>query len=278
MENIQEYLNCIQTVPSLPSIVDRAVLVLNDPDSSSKSLSKIILSDVGISGRILKIVNSAYFGLPRRVSKITQATVMLGFTEVRNLVISTSIFSVFNGIDKLHRINLVRHSICCALGSQVIADHIKSRVSEDAFIAGLLHDIGKFVIAEYFPDKFNLINSLIKNKTICSLEAEDAVLGITHAKIGERLCEKWCFPSQTQEAVAYHHGFNNSLENKELVAIVHLADIMINIIGIPINCLPNIPIVPNYIKMLGLSIEELQEIFNKILVKIEDSFELLNQI
>ena len=79
MEDIQEYINCIQSVPSLPSIVEKAILVLNDPGSSSQSLAKIISSDVGISSKVLKIVNSAYFSLPRRVSKITQATVLLGF-------------------------------------------------------------------------------------------------------------------------------------------------------------------------------------------------------
>ena len=278
MENIQEYINCIQSVPSLPSVVERAMSVLNDPESSSNSLATIISLDAGISSRVLKIVNSAYFGLPCKISRITQAIVLLGFAEIRNVILTTSIFSMFTGSDQYYRKNMVRHSIYCALGSKVVANRIKGIVPEDAFMAGLLHDIGKFVVAEYFPYKFNTINKLLNNETITILEAEEAVLGINHMKIGEMLCDKWRFPLQIQEAVAHHHCLNDSTDHQQLVAIVYLEDLLVNMIDVPNQDLRNIHIHPNCLKVLGLTIDELVEIFGQIYAKIDESFEILKMI
>ena len=191
MENIRDIVDCIEMVPTLPSVVRQVIKSINDPRSSAQSVAKVLISDTAISSRVLKVVNSVYYGFSRQISRITQAAALLGNFEIRNLVLTTSVFSLFKGMEQSLYNNLIQHSVHCALTGKTISSFIRWKMPEEVFISGLLHDIGKFVIAEYFPREFQEIDKIMTEENCSTTDAEAKVLGVSHTTIGQWLCEKW---------------------------------------------------------------------------------------
>ena len=124
MVDIRNIVNCIESVPTLPSVVRKVITTINDPDSSARSVAEAITLDAAISSKVLKVVNSVYYGFPRRISKITQAAVMLWNNEIRNLALTTSVFSIFKGMEISLYTRLVQHSVLCAMASKDISNRI----------------------------------------------------------------------------------------------------------------------------------------------------------
>jgi len=139
---------------------------------------------------------------------------LLGNIEIRNLVITMSVFSIFKGMKLSNYTRLIRHSVLCAMASKSISSYIGWRIPEEAFIAGLLHDIGKFVIAEYFPKEYHEITKNMMIEDLSSIEVEEKIMGVQHVTIGQWLCEKWNLPIQVQETVSNHHSLESSLKYK----------------------------------------------------------------
>ncbi|MCP4266502.1 MAG: HDOD domain-containing protein [Candidatus Brocadiaceae bacterium] len=223
----------IQSMPTLPTIALRVIEVTSNPDSSANDLMRIISPDVSLTIKILKIANSPFYGLTREISSLQHALTVLGFTEIRNLVISTVAFESFKGFKQDGKFDIGKfwkHSFCCGLAAKLIATDLKNS-SNELFVAGLVHDIGKLAMYLTFPVEFMTqveIMSPLKIK-YTAFEAERGVFGMTHDEVGMKLLERWMFPKNLITAVGFHHRPQEAGEKSNYPLIVHIADILTHV-------------------------------------------------
>ncbi len=228
--NKKRYLNSIRNLPSIPIVMFEVTKLLDNPMTSTNELGKIISKDQGLTAKILTVANSPLYGLPRKVSTIEFAIVVLGFEQIKNIVIALSMIEAFSSKDKddWNRKAFWIHSLSTALGAKKIADDLGISKTAEAFTAGLLHDLGISVIQRYFNKEFKQINTLVKETNVPYLAAEEHVLGMTHQDVGKFLAERWNLPQSLGDAIAFHHTPSLTDEWKNLTAVVHLADYMTN--------------------------------------------------
>lgn len=219
----------VEDLPTLPRIVLKITELVNNPKSSVRDLAGVITDDQVLTARLLKFVNSSFYGFPQNISTATDAIVLLGFDAIRNLLLTTSMFDLFSNKNKeneLKREKMWDHSLGCAVAAKVIGDYVRYDNPEELFVSGLLHDIGKIVEMLFLPDDFAGVVSMVENKNILMLAAEDHVLGYTHADVGRLLAERWNLPSRLVTVIACHHQPGLAGRFSQEAAIVHLADIL----------------------------------------------------
>jgi putative nucleotidyltransferase with HDIG domain len=222
-------LNKVKDVPTLPQVLVKLSKLVNDPRSSAKDLGRVVSVDQSQTARLLKLINSSFYGFPRKISSATEAIALLGFNAVKNLCLSISIFDLFadsNGAGGFDRERFWQHSIGCAVGGKVLAKYIGYPEKEELFVAGLLHDIGKVVLDHFFHEEFKQIIKSVQEKDILMLEAEKEVLGFTHTEVGQMLAERWDLPLKLVEPIANHHQPMKSYSFAKESGVVHLADIL----------------------------------------------------
>jgi putative nucleotidyltransferase with HDIG domain len=195
----------IEHLPTLPQVVTK-VLAMTDSDKfNALDLSREM--DQSLSAKVLKVANSAYYGTRavRQVNNIHHAIVIIGFDAVKEIILTTSLFHTFRDSQEVKSLQpLWQHSLECALVAKRMAWVYRYEAMDEAYLVGLIHDIGKLVIQQYFPEQFRLI----KGKTytgIEDLEAEKEILGMSHASIAGRMAEHWNFPEAIVESIAQHH-------------------------------------------------------------------------
>lgn len=217
-------------LPPLPAVVTRIMETINSPDTSAEDLNKLIVMDQGLSSKILRIVNSAYYGFPKRISTITHAVVILGFNTVRNLVLGVSAFGLLAQKSMpygLNRTKFWEHSVATAVAGSVLAKKRLGRTRsapEEAFVGGLLHDLGALFLDSYFPVQYAVGMAFAAREQKTSREAEMMVLGIDHVTVGRRIAEFWNFPPHIAAMMGGHHDPERYKEFYDLVAIIHAAD------------------------------------------------------
>jgi putative nucleotidyltransferase with HDIG domain len=203
--------------------------MLENPNVSAAELAKVIKSDQSISTKVLKLVNSAFYGLSGKVGTICQGIVILGFNTVRNIILSVSVFDLLPKNEDYGEFEIAKfweHSIGCAVISKVFAQRLGLKDPEEAFIAGLLHDIGKVVIAKLFQEDFLTILKTTHKERVLFLDVEQEVLEITHSQVGGILAKHWKLPNNLTEAISFHHDCAEKMDNPKLVSVIHLADII----------------------------------------------------
>jgi len=218
----------IDDLPTLPRTVLKITELINDPKSSAKDLARIITDDQVLTARLLKLVNSSFYGFPQRISTVTNAIVLLGFDAIRSLLLTTSVFDLFGGRSRKRKQDQEKfwdHSLGCAVGAKVIGNFLRHDKIEELFVTGLLHDIGKIVEMLLMPSEFAKVVATINKGNILMVTAENQVLGYNHAEIGKLLAEKWNLPVKLVQVIAHHH--QPSLAGTFILeaSIVHLADI-----------------------------------------------------
>ena len=227
-ERTELVLNNIHNLPTLPQNLRETLEVLNDPEPSNYALCKAISKDQGLVTKILMIANSPLLGMHRKVTTIDYAILVLGHSEIKNVVSVLSMLESFkNKTDRyLDQKKFWIHSFLTGIASRRFAEDFDFPNEGEAFIAGFLHDLGISIIHKFFHSSFIEILNQVKEMNLTYQEAELNVLGMTHSQIGHYLTEKWDFPAPLCDAILYHHNPESSANNKPLASIIHLADYM----------------------------------------------------
>ncbi len=215
-------------LPTLPLIIENIFKIASDDKTSSKDLAAFISKDQAMVNKILKIANSAYFGLSKTVSSLSHAITIIGFKEVTNLTIGLNVFSIFQKIGAegiLNMKDLWLHSIGCALISKKIAKEIVQNDAEQAFLIGLLHDMGKVILAVYFPTEYKtVLREANESQTPLYLK-ENERFGLDHAMIAGMLMEQWNFPDSIAIPCRFHHNSSVCDPKYQIQAIeIEIAD------------------------------------------------------
>ena len=209
-ESLKRIVTRLDSIPSLPSLYLEIVEELKSPMSSLAKIGKIISKDIGMTAKVLQLVNSAYFGLPQHISSPSQAVTLLGIDTIKALVFSTHIFSSFkqSNIKHLDIEMLWKHSMITSVLAKEIAkaDKLSARLTDETFMAGLLHDIGILILAGNLPEEYEKVITLISRDNFSLIEAEITVYSATHAEVGGYLLGVWGLPDSIVEAVCYHHN------------------------------------------------------------------------
>lgn len=205
--NVEKILQKIDTVPAFPATVQKAWELINDPDYSVSELVKVIEYDQAITANILKMCNSAYFGVRNKVSNVREAIVFLGQDNIIRIINAAGVSRFYSDIRGYHvrARTLWEHSVGVALMSKILVRKIYDREDSLLFTAGLIHDIGKIILGEFVSESLREIMDLVMNHRYAFLEAEEEVLGINHAEIGGRMALRWNFPQGIIDAITYHH-------------------------------------------------------------------------
>ena len=212
-KKIRLIVNRIHNLPTPPMVFTQVNKVINDPNASTYQIGVIISEDPALSAKVLKLTNSAFYGIPRTITSVKQAIVILGLDVVRSLVLSASVFEIFSkqySVDRDYLDSFWRHSLSVAFMARIIS-RMKNLPSvleaEESFSAGLLHDIGKLIIFTHLFEDFKKIQKTIKeNPGRPDNEIEEEILGFDHALVGSYLAQKWNLPEELVGAIKYHHN------------------------------------------------------------------------
>jgi len=262
----------IKELPTLPQVAVTLMDLLDDPSTSAPEINRVMARDPALAGKILKLVNSAYYGLSNKVSSLNQAIVILGFKTVKSVALSASVMGLFKGpkeSDVFDRTLFWKHSIACACVARLAAQKSKGFDPETAFSAGLLHDIGKLVLAHHLPSTADEIVQLAEEKKSSFLGAEREILETDHTEIGRWLADTWDLPGELAEAIGNHHDLDGA-EEKELVAIILFSDYLARVKGIGAPGSADTPELNKEIwELLSLEKSDLPELVNTINQEIE---------
>ncbi len=226
-EHIRERVQTIIQLPALPTVAMEVVEMVDNPKTSASRLGKVISTDQALTAKVLKIANSPFYGFPRKISTIDFAIIVLGYDALKEIVISISLVSSLQKKSDqfFDAKGFWDHSIAAGVLARRLARDLNYRVSGEVFVGGLLHDMGLSVLHRYFRPEFKRIVEIARETDLTFLEAEESVLGVTHAEIGGWLAERWNLPDHLVEAVACHHAPAKATKNPDLVAIIHMADV-----------------------------------------------------
>jgi putative nucleotidyltransferase with HDIG domain len=218
----------IDSLPTLPEVYTTVSRMLENPKVSASDIAEVISRDPAITAKLLKIVNSAFYGLPQQVSTLTHALVLLGFSTVKSLLLATSLAQVFGstGTDRFDRAGFWTHCFATGVVAKSIAIRIGYVKVEEVFIQGLLHDIGKIVLDQYAPEDFAEITRIAEEEPMLLRDAEERVLGYDHAAIGALVAERWNFPAHFGRSIGRHHRPRRADRLLREASMVHLADII----------------------------------------------------
>ena len=222
-------MSVMRNLPPLPAVTRQLMTTLSDENATAGEVARILSSDQALAGKVLKLVNSSFYALPTEVTTISRAVVVLGFTGVRNLALG------FGSIEMLRSLGTTidmrsfwSHALATRSAAQNMALLGQRRIDpEEAFLAGLMHDIGAYVLAAAVPD---IYGDILKDDTQDRLAAEQAAIGMTHAHVGQGLMQFWELPEAFGNAARYHHDIARATDGQQpLTGLVALADVLSNI-------------------------------------------------
>jgi putative nucleotidyltransferase with HDIG domain len=266
----------IAKMPSLPVTVTKIMEICNDPRTSPADLNKIISIDPVLMGNVMKLINSAYYGISQEITSLVRAIIMLGINTVKNLALSTAVLGNLGDIKNFQALNMDgfwRHSLCVGVTSKLIAKKRKvdPKKLEEYFIAGLLHDIGKIPLNNRLPEQYIEAMSLSDREHLSLVDAEKRAIGLDHAVVGRLIGEAWKLTAEIREAIEFHHvpeAYEG--EHTELVFTVSLANYFANYfeIGFSGDRFPVKPD-PKISQTLKVTMDDLEDIEDTVNQEIE---------
>ncbi len=214
-------------LPAMPHVASKVLELAGNPDTTAAKLQQVIADDQAMAARILKIANSALYGCSRKIKTLTDAIVMLGFNTIRSLVVTSAARNMYIKSGKTMGLKerlLWEHSIGCAIACRILVSVRHPQLAEEAFLAGLMHDIGKLVLNQYASDVFDEIVQDVYNEGRGFIEVERELLGFDHTEVGFMLVNKWKLSSQLEEAIRFHHSEEEFNENRLVLCYLDLGN------------------------------------------------------
>lgn len=274
-------INSIKNIPAFPAVALRIMDMVDEPGYSIAAVADLIRYDQAISANILRICNSAYFGLRQKVSTIDDAVLRLGQQNTLRAVHAAGISSFYRkgrcyGIEPN---KLWEHSVGVALMSQILSRRLYSCDDARLYTMALLHDIGKVVMGEFLDESFPKIHGLVAGEGISFLEAEERVLGINHADLGGRIADHWNFPNDITEAIIFHHRPSMTEDVNSRTCLVYLSDYACIAMGIGLGDDGlAYTAVSDVIAKLNLNIKDLEECIILMLGDIDRASEIIGMV
>jgi len=279
MENtkLTKILSKVEAFPSMPAAGTRLLALLEEPEVSVQNVEDVLRYDPGLTANVLKLSNSAYFGIPARIGSVKQAIVLLGLKRLIQLVIASCVGAVMNKSIPGYNMppgNLWRHSIAVSLATEALVKDKKNLDGEDFFTSALLHDIGKLVLGNFVKEDFGAIESLTA-KGISFVVAENMILGTDHAEIGAKILALWSFPKDVVGAVRWHHDPEAADRSSMQIDVVHLSNLLCQTnstgdgLGQPVELSPAVT------ERLGIEIAQFETISEKISKWVDELSEAL---
>ena len=279
-QRVRRLVDRIQGLPTLPSMLHSINQMILNPRTSAKEVAQLISSDPALTSKVLRIVNSSFYGFPNRIGTITHAIVILGFNTIKSIVLSSTIFDVFKRTPKpgdFDRTEFWKHSIGCGAAAKVLGQRLNYPMLEELFIAGLLHDVGKIVLDQFLPEQFRETLGIVRGRNVLIVEAEAEVFGVTHADIGSWLFEKWNLSKGLVQTTRCHHNPALAGDEQKLAEIIHVADILTRAIRFGNGGDDKIPPLSDAAwKSLGLREAELDDLLTATGVEIEKAMVFLD--
>ena len=227
----------VKSFPSMPAAALKLLTLLKDENTSNAQIEQILRYEPGLTANILKLTNSAFFGLPKQIGSIRQAILMIGWKKLIQIVLATCVSAIIDkpvqGYD-LSPGDLWRHSIAVSVASETLVKELKLSVSDEVFTAALLHDVGKMVLGRYVKDDIAVIDGE-ELREVSFEQVERSIFGIDHAEIGAKILSNWSFPPRMISAVRWHHDPDGSPETSQLIDVVHVADVLCLMSGIGVG-------------------------------------------
>ena len=280
----KKVIESIDQLPALPAIVAKLIQIVNSPESSADDASRLIEKDPGLTSKMIRLANSAFYGIPRSISSVSSAVVILGFNTIRSLVLSASVMKIFAGSHKtaIDKERFWMHSITTAMAAKTIVRHfinVRMMDPESVFCSGILHDIGKLIFNEYMTDEYLEACKYAEDNKISLYDAETKVLGINHAAIGKIVSDKWSLPIDLEYSLTYHHDPSAADQLQELVATVHYADILAHEMGASLRDNEPLTLInDNYRSILRVTDADHEKIKQALVENIEKSSEFFSII
>ena len=234
MSLVPQVLRSLKNLPPFPMVAQRALLLLNKPEVSIQELVEVVKFDPAITANILRISNSAYFGLRREIHSLHQALLLLGTQELLKIIIASGATRLFSAPTPgyfTERQGLWRHSVSCALMVDLLSRELTMSDQATGFTAGLMHDIGKVVLSLFVEQKFHEIMEVVEQEGVSFQAAEKIILGVDHAEMGGEMARMWDFPDRLRLAITYHHLDKPEAYTDDLTLLVYLGDILTMMFG-----------------------------------------------
>ena len=232
---LSDVVNRVLEISTLPQVALKVIEVAKDPDAGAGDLKNVVEGDPALSVRVLRMVNSAAYGVPCKITNLHQAISYLGFTQIRNLAMTASVSEVFKAeetVGTYRRSALWRHLVSVGIAARLIASRRRLANFEDAFLAGLLHDIGIILEDQHAHEWFGRVIEGAGDG-VPLVQVEQQVLGFDHTRLGDRIAEKWKFPQLTRDAIRWHHdSLQFTGEGAEIVRCVEIANAVCSLKGI----------------------------------------------
>ena len=227
----------LKSFPSMPGAAVKLLALVDDPEISVARIEKILRQDAGLTANLLKLANSAYFGIPSKIGSVRQAVLLLGLKRLIQMVIASCVSAIMDkpvpGYD-LPPGELWRHSLAVTVAAEGLVKELKIEAAEEIFTAALLHDVGKLILGEFVADDFKKIDNVLSPE-VAFETAEDMVLGTNHADIGARILNQWSLPPGIVNAVRWHHDPDSADQGDLTLDIVHVANVLCLMIGIGVG-------------------------------------------
>jgi len=268
-------------LPTIPSVFLTVNRMLSDPHTSAIDVGQVVSSDQVIAAKILKLANSAFYGFAGRVNTIPHAIAVLGFNATKNVVLTTGVLSALNLKKPIDGFNLAafwKHSAAVGAIARLAADEFYAQRKEEAFVAGILHDIGKIILAICSPEDFANCMNIATSKGCLFADAEKEVLGICHTDIADWINRKWNLPREIATVMISHHKNISVLsEHTRMVAIVKLADVLARGLQLGHPCDHSMPILePDIYSLLKVTPKKLDTILAASSGAVQSSMDFLN--
>ena len=279
---VKAAISSISHIATLPEVTLKIINLVEDPNSSAQDLNKVITNDPALGARILKVVNSAFYGLPGQIASINRAIVLLGLNAVKNIAIAASLAKLFRGgqiAPHFDAHELWTHCIAVGTATRMIGTEAGLNLADEAFLAGLIHDIG--IMVEIQANRAGFVDVILKkqsNPELTLRQIETEILGADHQEFGAALCQAWKFPKSFIYVTGHHHNpLALEPENRKLACAVNLADILVAKLDIGYtDSVDNKEFDPQVLADLGLTLEQVELVGEALPQALEEAESLMN--